>query len=98
LKGVKVKASVDEVPGNILVLASSSGAQSSAVYKEKQHGYFTYFLLKNLKENKGQNTIESTMTEVTKNVRLKALDISKEQTPQALPGLDINSYWKELKW
>ncbi|MFM2196119.1 MAG: hypothetical protein RL092_1719, partial [Bacteroidota bacterium] len=98
LKGVKVKASVDEVPGNILVLASSSGTQSSAVYKEKQHGYFTYFLLKNLKENKGQNTVESTMTEVTKNVRLKALDISKEQTPQALPGLEIESSWKELKW
>jgi hypothetical protein len=98
LKGVKVRASVDEVPGNILVLASSSGTQSSAVYKEKQHGYFTYFLLKNLKENKGQNTVESTMTEVTKNVRLKALDISKEQTPQALPGLEIESSWKELKW
>lgn len=98
LKSVKVKAGVDEVPGNILVLASSSGTQSSAVYNEKQHGYFTYFLLKNLKENKGQNTIESAMTEVTKNVRLKALDISKEQTPQALPGLEIESSWKELKW
>lgn len=98
LKGVKVQASVDEVPGNLLVLASSSGTQSSAVYREKQHGYFTYFLLKNLKENKGQSTFESTMNDVTKNVRLKALDISKEQTPQALPGAEINEFWKEIKW
>ena len=98
LKGIKVSASINEVPGNLVVLASSSGTQSSAVYKEKQHGYFTYFLLKNLKESKGQSSIERSMIEVTKNVRLKALDISKEQTPQILTGSDINETWKELTW
>jgi hypothetical protein len=98
LKGIKVSASINEVPGNLVVLASSSGTQSSAVYKEKQHGYFTYFLLKNLKESKGQSSIERSMIEVTKNVRLKALDISKEQTPQILTGSDINESWKELTW
>jgi uncharacterized caspase-like protein len=98
LKGIKVSASINEVPGNLVVLASSSGTQSSAVYKEKQHGYFTYFLLKNLKESKGQSSIERSMIEITKNLRLKALYISKEQTPQILTGRDINESWKELTW
>lgn len=98
MKNIKRKTNIDNVPGNILVLASSSGAESSAVYMEKQHGYFTYFLLKNLKETKGNGTIENCMLEVTKNVRLKALDIYKDQTPNALPGLNIKESWKTLSW
>ena len=98
MKAIRVPAKFDEIPGNILVLASSSGTQSSAVYKEKQHGYFTYFLLKNLKETKGKTTIENSMLEVTKNVRLKALDIYKDQTPKAMPGLNINESWTSLSW
>jgi hypothetical protein len=98
LKGVKVKAKVDAVPGNLVVLASSSGNEASAVYREKQHGYFTYFLLKNLQANKAQGNLETIMTEVSQNVAREAARAGKNQTPNALPGVEIGEGWKILGW
>lgn len=98
MKGVKVKAKVDAVPGNIVVLASSSGNEASAVYREKQHGYFTYFLLKNLQSNKGQGNLETIMAEVKQNVAREATRVGKNQTPNVLPGAEIGEGWKFLGW
>jgi hypothetical protein len=98
MKGVKVKAKVDAVPGNLVVLASSSGNESSAVYREKQHGYFTYFLLKNLQMNKGQGNLETISSEVSQNVAREAARVGKNQTPNVLPGAEIGEGWKILGW
>jgi len=98
MKGVKVKAKVDAVPGNLVVLASSSGNEASAVYREKQHGYFTYFLLKNLQANKGQGNLENIITEVSQNVAREAARVGKNQTPNVLPGAEIGEGWKILGW
>ena len=98
MKGVKVSANVDAVPSNLVVLASSSGNEASAVYREKQHGYFTYFLLKNLQTNKGQGTLETIITEVSQNVAREAARVGKNQTPNVLPGVEIGDGWKDLGW
>lgn len=98
MKGVKVKAKVDAVPGNLVVIASSSGNEASAVYREKQHGYFTYFLLKNLQTNKGQGKMEAFITEVSQNVAREAARVGKNQTPNVLPGAEIGEGWKVLGW
>jgi hypothetical protein len=98
MKGVKVKAKVDAVPSNLVVLASSSGNEASAVYREKQHGYFTYFLLKNLQTNKGIGNFESIITEVSQNVAREAARVGKNQTPNASPGVEIGDGWKVLGW
>ena len=98
MKGVKVKAKVDAVPGNLVVLASSSGNEASAVYREKQHGYFTYFLLKNLQMNKGQGNLETISSEVSQNVAREAARVGKNQTPNVLPGAEIGDGWKILGW
>jgi hypothetical protein len=98
MKGIKVKAKVDAVPGNLVVLASSSGSEASAVYREKQHGYFTYFLLKNLQSNKGQGNLETIISEVSQNVAREAARVGKNQTPNVLPGAEIGEGWKILGW
>ena len=98
MKGVKVKAKVDAVPSNLVVLASSSGNEASAVYREKQHGYFTYFLLKNLQTTKGQGNFETIISEVSQNVAREAARIGKNQTPNVLPGAEIGEGWKILGW
>ena len=98
MKGVKVKAKVDAVPGNLVVLASSSGNEASAVYREKQHGYFTYFLLKNLQTNRGQGNLETIISEVSQNVAREAARVGKNQTPNVLPGAEIGEGWKNLGW
>jgi hypothetical protein len=98
MKTVKVKANVENVPGNLVVLASSSGTEASAVYNEKQHGYFTYFLLKDLKETQGNTLLKSAMERVQQNVAREAARIGKVQTPTYLLGPDAIEKWEEWKW
>jgi hypothetical protein len=97
-KGVKVKPRTDAVPGNILVMSSSQGTESSAVYREKQHGYFTYFLLKNLQETNGNETFGSCFDDVKYRVGKEVIKINKTQTPDIIIGSKIENTWKSLSW
>ena len=58
-RGVKIKPKEESFLGNMVVFASSSGEEKSLPYEEKQHGLFTYFLLKKLKETKGMLATEN---------------------------------------
>ena len=98
MKAVKVKANVENVPSNLVVLASSSGTEASAVYLEKQHGYFTYFLLKDLKESRGNTLMKTAMERVQQNVAREAARIGKIQTPTFLMGPDATEKWEDWKW
>ncbi len=96
MKGVKVKASVSNVPNNLVVMTSSSGQESSAVFRDKQHGLFTYYLLKSLKESKGNLSYQATWNEVRERVALEATRMNKIQTPQLLMGSGLqikNETW-----
>lgn len=98
LKGVKVKPKIDAVKGNIVVFSSSKGSESSAVFKEKQHGYFTYYLLKNLKQYAGARTFNELFIDVNYQVSKEVLKIGKTQTPDVMPGIEIGEGWKTLTW
>lgn len=98
LKGVKVKPKMDAVQGNLVVFSSSKGTETSAVFKEKQHGYFTYFLLKNLKEYAGARTFNELFIDVNYQVSKEVLKIGKTQTPDVMPGIEIGEGWKTLTW
>jgi hypothetical protein len=98
LKGIKVKPKMDAVQGNLVVFSSSKGTESSAVFNEKQHGYFTYFLLKNLKEYAGTRTYNELFIDVNYQVSKEVLKIGKTQTPDVMPGIEIGEGWKTLTW
>ena len=89
---------MDAVQGNLVVFSSSKGTESSAVFKEKQHGYFTYFLLKNLKEYAGARTFNELFIDVNYQVSKEVLKIGKTQTPDVMPGIEIGEGWKTLTW
>lgn len=54
-KGVAVKAKQASAGGNMVVFSASSEEQRAFPYEEKQHGAFTYFLLKELQKNNGES-------------------------------------------
>lgn len=84
-RGVKVKATEQQLIGNLVVFSASSGEQSSLPFKDKKHGMFTYFLLKKIKETGGNIGYKSLYDAVRKEVSINSLTINdKEQTPQML--------------
>ena len=82
MKGVKINPKEEVVRGNMVVFASSSGNESSGVYREKQHGYFTYFLLKKLQKTKGNVSYKQMADYLNYNVKKETGLSSKKQTPQ----------------
>jgi hypothetical protein len=92
-RGVKIKPNEDNISGNMVVFTSSSGNESSGSFVEKQHGYFTYFLLKKLKESKGKITYSELADYIQKSVLKETGLTSKTQTPQVLISPEITKIW-----
>ena len=96
-RGVRVKPKNDFLRGNIVVFSASSGTESSMPWKEKNHGLFTYFLLKKLQESKGNISYNDLFNYVEKNVRRESLHVnSKNQTPKILISPQATDEWG--KW
>lgn len=97
-RGVKVKPKDNNLTGNMVVLTASSGEQSSLSYKEKNHGMFTYFLLKKIQETKGDITYKELSDYLNEQVPIKsALINQKEQNPQTLISVNIKDKWLDWK-
>ena len=92
-KGVKIKPKEKQLHGKSIAFSSSKGRQSSFVYSDKSHGYFTYFLLKKLKQTKGNITYKE-LTEYVKNrVQKEAALDGKIQTPDIKTGKLAKEKW-----
>ena len=97
MKGIKVKPKKDNIKGNMVVFSSSSGNESSAVYREKQHGYFTYYLLKKLKESSGEIDFNELNNYIINSVSKRAGLNGKIQTPEINVSLEVEDKWKVWK-
>jgi ankyrin repeat protein len=95
LRGVKVRPKEKVIGNNLVVFTSSSGDESSASYKDKQHGMFTYYLLKKLQDSQGNCSYEELEEYLKKEIPLNSLLINKkQQTPQIIGSPDVLENWK----
>lgn len=97
MKSVKIKPKDETLSGNIVVFASSSEAESSAVFREKQHGYFTYYVLKKMQETQGDTNYKELADYVIQNVLKETALISKKQTPQVNTSNSVKNTWMNWK-
>ncbi|MCM1029606.1 MAG: caspase family protein [Pseudoflavonifractor sp.] len=97
-RGVAIKSKPGIPKGNMLVISSASCDETAYPFKEQNHGLFTYFLLKKLKETKGNITLGSLMDYVKENVGRKSIVVNgKPQTPSVIASYDIMSEWATWK-
>lgn len=97
MKGVKIRPKNVALQGNLVLFSSSSGEQSSGVYREKKHGFFTYYLLKKIQETKGNITYKELANYVILNVSKETSLISKPQTPGLENSLQVKDEWANWK-
>lgn len=98
LKAVKVKPQETSLDGNILVLSSSSGEESSNVYKEKMHGLFTYYLLEKIQQTNGDITYKELFDYVQQKVSIESVLLhNKTQTPQINGSEGVQTIWEGWK-
>ena len=97
-RAVKIKPKQELIQGNIVVFSATSEEQTALPYKAKQHGMYTYFLLKKIQESKGLVSYGDLYQFLTSNVSIESLRINnKAQDPQVLFGNEVFNTWKDWK-
>lgn len=95
-RGVAIKAKPGRPTGSVVVISSAQGNETAYPYDSENHGLFTYFLLKKLKESKGNVSLGELMDYIHDNVKKKSIVINgKSQTPSAIPSETIGNEWKQ---
>ena len=94
-RGIVIRPKETPIKGNLVVMTATSSTQRSMPYQEKNHGLFTYFLLKAMKDGGTGISIGNLYDEVSNTVKTKSILINNaEQTPELLNGPDIAPDWR----
>ena len=94
-RGIAIKAKNSTPKGNMVVFSAASGDETAYPYKEKQHGLFTYYILKKLQSSKGNITLGDLQSYVRDGVAKRSIVVNgKSQTPTIAPSANIGEDWK----
>ena len=97
-RGVAIKAKAQAPQGKMVVFSAAQGDETAYPFKEKEHGLFTYYLLKKLKETKGNVTYGELGTYLQTEVKRKSIVAnSKSQTPTVSSSQSVANSWKSMK-
>ena len=98
VRGVAIKAKAQTPQGKMVVFSAAQGDETAYPLKDKEHGLFTYYLLKKLKETKGNVTYGELGTYLQTEVKRKSIVAnSKSQTPTVTPSPNVAASWKTMK-
>ncbi len=97
-RSVVIKTKDADPKGNMFILSAASGEETALPYVEKNHGMFTYYLLKKLQESKGGATLRELSDYVIKNVKHQSNFVNnKPQTPTVRVSGRMESMWNSKK-
>ncbi len=97
-RGVAIGTKREKTADNLVAFSAASGSETAYPYKEKGHGLFTYYLLKKLKETKGDVTLGELCDYVTEQVGKQSVVINqKSQTPTVSSPASLGDAWKSWK-
>ncbi|MDE6380507.1 MAG: caspase family protein [Muribaculaceae bacterium] len=97
-RGVALRHKDVDPAGNVFVLSAADAQQTAFPYEDKDHGMFTYWLLKKLQESKGGATLEDISTYVKEKVASTSQEINRRaQTPTYKATGKLSGTWKSKK-
>lgn len=97
-RGVALKVKNDTPQGNMVVFSAATGDQTAFPFKEKGHGMFTYFLLKKLRDTRGDVTLGDIANYVIEQVSQQSVvENGKSQTPTLVSSSSLVGKWESIK-
>lgn len=93
-KGIRIRPKTTGIAGNMVVFSSSTGEETSNVFPEKQHGFFTYFLLKKLQETGGNTDFKSLIDYLQRTVPKETGLINRIQNPEVQVSSKVGDDWQ----
>lgn len=97
-RGVALRPRDAAPEGSMMVLTAATDQQTALPYAEKNHGMFTYFLLKKLQETKGNVTLKDLSQYVIDNVKKNSMAVNRKmQTPSVKVVGNLAGEWDSKK-
>lgn len=97
-RGVALRHKEVDPAGNVFVLSAADAQQTAFPYTEKDHGMFTYWLLKKLQESKGAASLGDIASFVEQKVAATSQEINhRAQTPTHKATGKLSGTWKTKK-
>ncbi len=94
-RGVAIKPRDFEPQGNVVVFSATQNDETAMPYRDKNHGLFTYYLLKKLQDSKGTTTVGELSDYVTDRVRKASVEVNgKAQTPTVRTPIALSDTWR----
>jgi hypothetical protein len=95
-RGVAIKAKPNHADGSLIVFSASTGDETAYQYTDKNHGLFTYFLLKKLQETQGNISYRELTDYVAEEVKKQSVSNPKTQSPNIVVSEKLTN-WQTLK-
>lgn len=96
-RSVAIKPQISAPSGNTVVFSAASGDETAMPYPEKQHGLFTYYLLKKIQQTQGNVTYKELADYVVEQVSRRSLVLHrKTQVPNMMASPSLSQDWKTL--
>lgn len=86
------------IRGDVVVFCSSDFTATSYAFKEQEHGFFTYFLLKELKKSKGNLSYDDMFTNVKEAVSFESSLQGLQQIPTMITGGKTKDTWTTMSF
>lgn len=97
-RAVRRRVRSDAPLGRTVVFSAASGDETAYPYREKSHGLFTYYLLRKLRESKGELTLGELADYISDNVRRQATVANRRsQTPTVAASAELADGWRGQK-
>ena len=93
-RGVALKVKDAPVSGKLVVFSAAQGNETAYPYKEKKHGLFTYYLLKNIRDNNGIISLGKLSESIKKQVEQKSILVNNKIQH---PTVSASSYFADWK-
>ena len=101
LRGTEIAAEEGTLTnGKLVVFSAAQGNETAQGCKEEGHGLFTYYLIKEIRDNYGLLSFGELADNIKNNVSRKAMTmkLQKPQTPTTNVTENLADNWKQLKF
>lgn len=96
-RGIAIKQVQPQLENNTIVLSACSGTETAYAFNQQQHGMFTYFLLKYIKDNNGKVKLGDLSDSIIAEVKQNSMDVNgKLQTPSVSVSVNLQSSWRTM--
>lgn len=97
-RGIALKAKQPAPAANMVVISAATNDETAWPYTEKNHGLFTYFLLKKLQDSKGNISLGDLTAYIKDEVAKHSIVVnSKRQTPTVSFPTEYVGVWENMK-